>query len=225
MISKEWRTIFIHVPKCGGTSIEKALGYHDSFDARGKQDHRAVRVLERPVPITDLLSSTENITLGVRRVLNPILKNENPRNRETVSAEEFKSFFKFTIVRNPWARAVSWYRNVCADPEHLKQLKISGDIRFEEFLRRFAGSGGLRTQLYWLKDFKGRIGVDYIGRFEKLAEEFSYIKKELGLPEEVTLPHELRSKGFDYRDYYDDASRRFVAEYYRDEIELFDYQF
>ena len=35
MISNDYRCIFIHIPKCAGTSIEDALGHLDNHPGRG----------------------------------------------------------------------------------------------------------------------------------------------------------------------------------------------
>ena len=36
----KYKCIFIHIPKCAGTSIEKALGHFELYNGRGRQDHR-----------------------------------------------------------------------------------------------------------------------------------------------------------------------------------------
>uniref|UniRef100_A0A1D9FVM8 Sulfotransferase family protein n=1 Tax=Moorena producens (strain JHB) TaxID=1454205 RepID=A0A1D9FVM8_MOOP1 len=48
MISHEHKCIFVHIPKCAGTSIEHLLGHFDDFSGRGGQDHRSIRTIEQP---------------------------------------------------------------------------------------------------------------------------------------------------------------------------------
>ena len=48
MISHKYKFIHIHIPKCAGTTIEKALGHFDGHKGRNGQDHRTIRMLEQP---------------------------------------------------------------------------------------------------------------------------------------------------------------------------------
>ena len=61
MISHKHTFIFIHIPKCAGTSIESAFGHFDGFSGRGGQDHRSFRMIEKPIVSLNSLSSVENI--------------------------------------------------------------------------------------------------------------------------------------------------------------------
>lgn len=61
MISHKYKCIFIHIPKCVGTSIEQALGHFDEYSGRDRQDHRTIRMIENPVPLTQLITSKETL--------------------------------------------------------------------------------------------------------------------------------------------------------------------
>ncbi|MBX3438397.1 MAG: sulfotransferase family 2 domain-containing protein [Planctomycetaceae bacterium] len=145
--------------------------------------------------------------------------------RDTISPAEFESYFKFAFIRNPWARIVSWYKNVIQDPVHRQNFKVDQDCSFPDFLHKHGSIWGLQSQLYWLRDTNGEIPLDFIGRFENLAEHFRVVCERLGL-QNVELPHLV--KAHDSRPYtalYNDESRRIVAERYAEEIDLFGYQF
>lgn len=225
MISHEHQCIFIHIPKCAGTSIERALGHSQESAQRSHQDHRGVRQIQ-PVTLNARLFHKRNAVPLLRRVKSRFVKVTNPNNKLMLTKQQYDDYFKFTIVRNPWSRAVSWYANVIRDEIHLKNLGIDADITFPEFMRRFAGTGGLRTQVSWLKDFAGDIPMDFVARYENLAHDWEVISRKLALPD-TSLPHVLKSQshGRNYRDYYDEQTKELVAELYREEIELFGYDF
>ena len=48
MISHNYKFIHIHIPKCAGTSIEKAFGHFDAHTGKNAQDHRTLRMIEQP---------------------------------------------------------------------------------------------------------------------------------------------------------------------------------
>jgi hypothetical protein len=227
MISHQHKFIFIHIPKCAGTSFEFAFGHMDGHEGRGGQDHRSVRMIERPFPSFSSFTNKDNIIESLRRIKRHSNRKTlpNPNSAITVNKSEYDSYLKFTIVRNPWARAYSWYKNVMRDEIHQKNHNITGEITFTDFLKKYIGQDMLRSQIYWLKDFKGNINMDYIGRFETLHDDFKVIAKKLKI-KELTLPHKIKSASDDnYQDAYDTESKNMIAEYYCEEIKLFNYSF
>jgi hypothetical protein len=106
----------------------------------------------------------------------------------------------------------------------LKRYGIDSEIQFSEFLDTCIGKGMLRRQTYWLKNFRGHVDLDFIGRFENLQNDFETVKNALNVPE-LELPH-LVNGGYDtYREAYDSHSIDVIANFYRDEIKLFGYKF
>lgn len=225
MISHEHKCIFIHIPKCAGTSsIERALGHHLDYAGRGKQDHRSIREIEPIRPIWKVVGSFENIELSLRAFKDRNKAAANPRNKLTLTRSQYVSYFKFTIVRNPWARAYSWYQNVMRDEIRRSKLNISSDLSFKDYLRTYAGKGMLRPQTYWIKDFSGSIPLDFVGKFENLASDFDVVCETLGVSD-ISLPHLLGGSSVHFQEHYDKRSIALIDEMYRQEIELFGYSF
>lgn len=225
MISHNYKCIFIHIPKCAGTSIEKALGHFEGHSGRGGQDHRPIRMIEKPSFTIHTLSSIENM-LEFRSRLKRRNSTTiyNPNNKIEVTKEQYKTYFKFTIVRNPWSRAFSWYKNVMRDEIHKKNYGIYSDISFNHFLKKFMGKGMLRPQTYWLQDYRGKINFDYIGRFELLQETFDVINSHLDV-KHISFAHEIKGSGDDYRSHYDNDLIKMVSTFYSKEIKMFGYGF
>ena len=81
----------------------------------------------------------------------------------------------------------------------------------------------LLPYLEWMRGADGRIHADFIGRFEALGEDFRRLAARLGI--EASLPHLNSSQRGDYREFYDDSTRRLIADYYAEEIKQFNYEF
>jgi hypothetical protein len=187
-------------------------------------------MLERPFPRYAAFVSPGNLMEVLRRTRHATVTSPRQRRRETLTRAQYEDYFKFTIVRNPWARAWSWYRNVMRGGRNARRLNVQPGLEFTEFLQRHLGRDALRPQLCWLRDFNGELPLDFIGRFECLREDFDTVAERLGMPG-LQLPHRRRSEGAgrgeaqDYRGHYDTALIERVALAYREEIELFGYDF
>jgi hypothetical protein len=148
--------------------------------------------------------------------------------------EAILSYYKFTIVRNPWDRLVSAYHflkgggltmadKTWADTE----LGIYAD--FDMFVRRWVNSRNIwkwhhfRPQYHYVTDRYGKVAMDFVGRFENLNEDFDLISRRIGL--DRNLPARNRSNHDCYTGYYSDATRKIVEEVYGRDIALFQYKF
>ena len=224
MISHRYRCIFIHIPRTAGTSVESALGHFQGEVSRGDQDHRSIRIIRRPLLNPAILHSVENLAEVLRSVRYRFRSYSNPNNAITVTSRQYREYFKFTVVRDPWNRIYSAYRNLTTDEFHRRNLGITGNPSLRSFLRRFAGRDMLRPQTYWISDFDGRIPLDYIIRFEDLESGFREVAARLG-DETLSLPYQNKGGSGSYRDRYDHDTAAMVREYYREEIEIFGYSF
>lgn len=142
---------------------------------------------------------------------------------DLMPASLFGSYFKFAFVRNPWDRIVSEYefvRNYNLHPRHRKVAAMDSLVDFIHFQKKRDDA----FQIKLLLNSAGELALDFVGRFERLADDFEEVVRRLDIEVEP-LPHLNRSRLHDYRDYYTKESIDLVASYWRDEIELFDYAF
>ena len=222
MISHKHRCIFIHIPKAAGSSIEKKLGFFGEL-ADGVQDHRRIRDIE-PLPISKWLQS--NYWPSIEARVKGVIKQ-----RRHISSQNYHQYYKFTFVRNPWARSYSWYRNVIRDPQHQRVLNVSPDCSFKEFLTHHLDDSNwaMQPQLDWITDAQGLIPLDCIGRFENLQDDFAKVCHALGI-EDVNLPTLLKHSSGNganvhYTEAFDAESQDIIATAFKEEIEYFKFEF
>lgn len=139
-------------------------------------------------------------------------------------AARFDSYFKFGFVRNPWDRLASEYRFILNFPKHRRFQRVSAMSGMAEFLE-YQRTRDKGSQLQMLKRRDGRLGVDFVGRFESLEADFAHACDQIGIKNARALSHLNRGKGGDYRELYDDHSSGLVARYWAEEIDAFGYQF
>lgn len=137
----------------------------------------------------------------------------------------FSSYFKFGFVRNPWDRVVSLYRRK-------EGIQKSKEMSFEQFVRWIENSSDTcihpschKYQLDWFKNGDGQVGVDYIGKFENLNNDWAFISSII----EATsiLPYKNTNLGCSrhYTEFYTAETRDTIGEKFIVDVEYFNYSF
>ncbi len=200
MISFQKRFLFVHIPKTAGNSIQSVLRDYSEDELvalRGEQDG-----IER---------------FGLRNPKYKIKKHSTlAEYQAALGKAEFGNLYKFTCVRNPWDRMVSYYFTPAQKAEAWDRKKfrkvISSALSVADYLRLDKGE----------EDPFGN--VHYVMRFENLADDFRTVCTALDISP-VTLPQYNRSIREHYSRYYDDDVRELVRARFAAEIERFGYTF
>lgn len=75
-----------------------------------------------------------------------------------------------------------------------------------------------------LIDGNGNIALDVVGRYESLQDSYDEICSRIGIPT-TELSRKNPSRHDAYTAYYDDELRDRVADYYKDDLRIFSYDF
>jgi len=198
IISTDKAFIFCAFNKTGTTSIEEVVqGFADKKAM--KRVFREYQKFDQPV----------------------IFKHMRPLHvQQIIGAEEWERHYSFCFVRNPFGRMVSLYHfHRQAKQKEFPQAQLS----FIEWVR--AGGSGTARKLMseFVSDADGNRMVEFVGRYENLAEDYADVAGRLGLPPDLSRSN--ASSHRDYREYYDDESRELVTRWVRADLEAFDYRF
>lgn len=79
----------------------------------------------------------------------------------------------------------------------------------------------LLTQREYVCDSQGEMLVEFVARFERLADDWELIRQRLGGA--AALPHERKSTRSGYRDYYDHPSRETIESFFAADFDTFSY--
>jgi hypothetical protein len=201
IISHKYRFIFVKTLKTAGTSIEVFLSQH----------------------------------CGPDDVLTPILPHvepHRPRNhegyfnhvpaaaiRDRVGPDVWRTYFKFCVERNPWDKTLSHY--------HMTNAREGGGLSFELYLRR--NDFPVDFPRYTEPADPGRVIVDRVLRYERLADELRVVFAMLGVPFDGSLgvhaKSEYRTDRRPYREVYTRAQAALVGRVFDAERRLYGYEF
>ncbi len=229
MICNSFSCIFVHIPKTAGRSVEMFFINKLHLSRENDADRAQLLITDNDDPSKGTeklshLSATEYVQCG------------------HVTQQEFSRFYKFSFVRNPWARLVSEYR----------YRNYLNHKSFKDFVMNKLPPPGrgdkyrhIMPQTEMLYDKDGNLLVDFVGKFEHLQQDFEQVCKHLGFIDSRLLhinssdkkSRELRRKvrNFLYRngenelrsyvDFYDTETREIVTRLYHGDIKNFDYNF
>jgi chondroitin 4-sulfotransferase 11 len=206
-ISYTYNTVFIHIPKCAGTTIEKILGtctlreyYHPRQDAKNGK-------IKTPQHSTYLE-----------------LKSD--------LAINWNDYFVFSVVRNPYSRFVSEYnyrRNLFMntklkehDPVNFETFVNSLNIEVPKRIQQF--DGHLETQTSFLKNESGSIEPSIqIFRFEDLAPCWTKLEEKTGVQYKTYLWSRKSIDSTPYQSFYTPDIKSIIYEFYKEDFVNFGY--
>jgi len=215
LISHRHRFAFVHVPKTGGSSVAHALwSFADHVD-----DYWANRYLAL-------------VGIRVNHYAPYRLRKFRPHSsadtlRRNLPAGLFDSLFTFAFVRNPWDLLVSYYhflRDADGHPDHVSHRRrhTARLPDFEAYVRYEIRRGKI-SQTRMVADRRGRVLVDFLGRYESLRSDFAHACRCIGI--DASLGRANASARGDYRSYYTDRVAALVRDHFAEDIERFGYEF
>lgn len=225
IISHTHKYIFIKSTKTAGTSVEAALSNYCA-------DKDVV------TPLGDFAFNRDESGAWVHKSMNEGSYRQHDDAltiKSSLPAEIWDNYFKFSITRNPWERTLSrFFWNHRGDPalKPHKRFYHHLGIPFDElgparkaFIKFLNEEAWDTNDRFYIID--GKLCVDYVIRYEHLADDLLVVCKRVGLPE-LNLPNlksGFRKRDHHYSEYYDEQSRAMVAERHQNDIRLFGYRF
>lgn len=210
MISEKYNCIFVHIPRTGGTSIEEVIW----------PDMEKRTVADLWMGFIDMYHNKYQ-TGGLQHLLASQIRQE-------IGEAMFNQSYRFTVVRNPWDKAVSQYSLM----KYRKVLRDFIGMQENDDFKTYLSLIQRREHVQWMPQYRffldenGEQLVHFIGRFENFNADVTTILDQLGIRVDA-IPHSDMNKTSrgSFREYYDDESMETVREIYRQDIELLGYEF
>ena len=251
LISYKHKFIFIHSRKTAGSSIKSYLSsflgpndilvgaWKDIIKKGGKINKRFIQDILHPRVVINWRTWKVIASLMVKKIelkdgLNTIHKKSykqfrNPGHQtakeiKNIYRNEWKNFYKFCFVRNPYEKEVSDYK--------WRSKKAKKSYTFKEFLERKLRND-LKNEINEypptnkpMYKIDGSVVVDYIGRYENIHDDLLRISRKIGIPFRPSdLPKAKKSEDYNYETYYDEEKKKMVEHLYKGEIEKLGYCF
>jgi hypothetical protein len=154
---------------------------------------------------------------------------------------EFRSYFKFAFVRNPWDRLVSGYHYlrdgpglsaIAKSPELLERMRtmVEEFPDFDSFVKGWVSPENIASVFLFVPQYQfvcinGTVAeMDFIGRYENLVRDYDHVRSRIGVGKPLTWLNRTRS-GQTFLDHYTETTRKIVEHVYAEDIRMFGYSF
>lgn len=213
ILSRGRRYIFIHIPKTGGTAMALAL------ESRAMKD--------------DIMLGDTPKARKRRKKVDPAQASGRLWKHSTlkdlggiVTPDEMRDFFVFTMVRNPWDRAVSYYHWLQEQAFDHPAVTLSKSLPFGEFLRHPMTRNGFRNSpsASYVTGPGGENFCNLFIRLESSDSDADPLWRHLGF--RLTLDRvNVSRRRDDYRLYFSDSDAEIIALDCAEDIRRFGYSF
>lgn len=228
IVSHKHKFIFLKTKKTAGTSIELALskfcGSDDIITPLLEEEEMRIRgsypeAQNYMIPWHQYnFNNWKKFFLEGKRA-NFFNHMRGERVKQLIGERIWNSYFKFCFERNPWDKVISGYYYGYRDSEDDSKPTLS------EYIQK----GNLKySSSHYIYTSKGKVIVDKVFLYENLDESLREISNYLNLPEPLELPKAkagLRKDRRHYREILSESERDVIAQSYRREIKLFDYEY
>lgn len=203
MISLKHGFLFIHIPKTAGNTIQTIL--------KDYSEEKIVSIAEHQDGVERFEVRSDNYKIHKHSTLADYQKQ--------LGQEVIDGLFRFTCIRNPWGRMISFYFSPHRGEilwDRAKFIRLVDEVKP---VTDYISSG---TESEHGTDCFGNI--DHYIRFEQLERDFEEVCKRIGIPT-VPLPRYNASKSEHYSAYYDNELIELVNERFSQEIKYFRFKF
>ncbi|MFK5892540.1 MAG: sulfotransferase family 2 domain-containing protein [Pseudomonadota bacterium] len=202
MIDHEKKILFIHIPKCAGTFIEKHLTPNIQWD---KTDEKHL-TMEHSI--------------------------------DKYGLDIVQSYYKFSIIRNPYERLVSFYLYQKRRNEKLFDSNLCDTLcrkyrtnyynNFKDFVFNLQHyehklavwvKNDIASCGYFLNNYHG-IKMDLVIKQENLSDEISLLEEKFHIAFSNQKTNSSPEK-YEYKNFYDRDTIAFVRKFYKDDFHHF----
>lgn len=219
-VNFEKQCIYVAVPKTGSTSIRVQLR-QDGLPLIATP-HLNICQIRDAIYIFELMRSLSRTNHF------PSTGSATDADVRARAKNIFTSYFKFSTVRNPWARALSLYRRN-------EGIQVRNEMDFTAFCEVHLNASDTchhptlhRNQIDWHLDETGALAVDYVFKLE----DFQTAILEIGERTENRLQLETLARNVNeggnltsYRSHYDEYTKSLIAKAFEKDIDYFKYSF
>jgi hypothetical protein len=230
-INHKKQAIFIHIPKTGGSYIGPTLVKYYGFISylplivKRRPDHDIVcKTIYFKKYLTGNVLYDNSFFNKYIGILLYCKTSQYLNSQMNMDDEKWNKYTKFCFIRNPYERALSGWKHF--------DIILNKNSIFKEYLNNKFNVSDIEyghifmSQKVQIQDIDGSCGVDIIGKFENLEEDFRFILKKLGFNNILHIPKKENVSNKEGKEtiVLEKETIKKLNELFLDDFELFHYK-
>jgi len=216
------KAVFVHIPKNGGTSIERVLF---PKEIRTVENFWMGFNRDKYFPVTRKLPRWSTSSMMNRYQTDGLQHLTALQMRHAMGRELYESYYRFAVVRHPTKRSLSQYKYMQERADLRWWIGMKRSDSFLTYLKKTYNRhhAQWQDQVSFIYDHRGNSLVHDIIKLENVDEGMQTVFDALGVPQ-MSVPHLNKSKkpkkaGTSISD----NERDILWELYKYDFEVFDY--
>ena len=237
-LSEKYKCILVHIPKCAGTSMESALLMQDPSEVEGGVPKNLFGSSAKLTSVQHWTAAEIKRHLGDKKYeeLYKFSFVRNPWDRFVSAVAYSDGGDQLNQPEKQPATQMAFMKALVITVCYLLSKNLGYRLPNNRFIKslngkiitRFLTPEGLsetylREQWKYVLDEDGKSLVDFIGRYEKIEEDWKKVSTSLQV--DVPLPKKMVTNHEHYSRYYNFLTRRIVGLIYRKDAKVFGYRF
>lgn len=193
VLNLNYKILFIHIPKTGGTSILTLLGG------------------TAHAPISYFKHLIEYKIVGIK--FEELFKFAFVRN----------PYYRFASAATAHYMKQKSLRNLNREKEYEITQKGFTEFIYDYIITNKSDTWKHFHQQNYFVCIENRIAVDFLGRFENIVTDWKYISNKIGITSELSHKKNNNMKVEDYKNLYTEETRKIIYKKYELDFKLFNY--
>jgi len=228
-INHDLKAIYMHIPKVAGNTIKNILEEYYNFKTMYFIDdnHSDFSIYEN-----------EKISLGTgftniskKGMLRYYMSSKKYNKSLNMDSEKWKSYYKFTFVRNPYDKLISAFKFSKQNNMIDKNLSLYDFLTKKNNYSSYVYSHAYIQQTDHLLNLNNKLDINYIGRFQCLYEDLNQVLFNLGIKEikhvkliENNTIYNKSNIESNYINYYDLSTIMLTNDLFSDDFKNFNFK-
>ena len=234
-INHDLKSIYIHIPKNGGSYINTVLmSYYKFKNIRlTREDHNEFnenfdeKYNKKFSNMDDDEIRIGFVNIRTKGILRYYMGCKEYNEKIGMDEEKWNNYYKFTFIRNPYDKIVSAYNFINKNCSN-KYKSFKEFLQNKDNCDNWEYSHAFITQYQNLIDLNENLKINYLASFDNMNSELVYILKNIGIDK---ISHSLllekntrmnENKNYTpFYEYYDDETLSIVNELFKEDFENF----